>query len=217
MWEPWHGFRTDFQLICSIKSAGRSDLSAYSADAIQLGVSPRRRRDRTTLGPRTGVRGIRSAHDWRPRGSSARHVLAVCQSLARYTRRRLSRGFSRQQIVNAEFLAENHLGGRPPAHDHGQMDRPELSARLGKQILQYRSSHCPRIRPGHLLRTMRRLAASQRNVVLQCSNDIIAPIEVGEYVHARLPNSDYRVLQATGHCPNLSAPDEVTAAIREFV
>jgi sigma-B regulation protein RsbQ len=36
-------------------------------------------------------------------------------------------------------------------------------------------------------------------------------------MHASLPNSDYRLLQATGHCPNLSAPEEVTTAIREFV
>ena len=49
------------------------------------------------------------------------------------------------------------------------------------------------------------------------SNDIIAPREVGEYVHAKLQRSEFRMLEATGHCPNLSAPDEVTAAIREFV
>jgi len=56
-----------------------------------------------------------------------------------------------------------------------------------------------------------------RTLVLQCSNDIIAPVDVGEFMHATLPNSDYRLLQATGHCLNLSAPEEVTAAIREFV
>lgn len=56
-----------------------------------------------------------------------------------------------------------------------------------------------------------------RTLILQCSDDIIAPVEVGEYVHAQLPNSEYRLLHATGHCPNLSAPDEVIAAIRDFV
>jgi len=56
-----------------------------------------------------------------------------------------------------------------------------------------------------------------RSLVLQCSEDIIAPREVGEYVHAHLPRSEFRLLAATGHCPNLSAPEEVTAAIREFV
>jgi sigma-B regulation protein RsbQ len=56
-----------------------------------------------------------------------------------------------------------------------------------------------------------------RTLILQCSQDIIAPIEVGEFVHANIAGSEFRLLDATGHCPNLSAPEEVTAAIREFV
>lgn len=54
-------------------------------------------------------------------------------------------------------------------------------------------------------------------LVLQCSEDIIAPIEVGEYVRDHIPNSQFVLLEATGHCPNLSAPDEVVRAIRAFV
>jgi sigma-B regulation protein RsbQ len=54
-------------------------------------------------------------------------------------------------------------------------------------------------------------------LVLQCSNDVIAPTAVGEYVHARLRNSEIVHLQASGHCPNLSAPDETVAAIRAFL
>jgi sigma-B regulation protein RsbQ len=54
-------------------------------------------------------------------------------------------------------------------------------------------------------------------LILQCSEDVIAPIAVGEYVHGQIPNSKLVVLKATGHCPNLSAPEEVIAAMREFV
>jgi len=54
-------------------------------------------------------------------------------------------------------------------------------------------------------------------LILQCSDDIIAPLEVGHYVHSRIAGSDLRILAATGHCPNLSAPAEVTAAIRAYV
>lgn len=54
-------------------------------------------------------------------------------------------------------------------------------------------------------------------LVLQCSNDVIAPTEVGDFVHAALPDSTLVTLQATGHCPNLSAPDETAAAISSFV
>jgi sigma-B regulation protein RsbQ len=53
-------------------------------------------------------------------------------------------------------------------------------------------------------------------LVLQCSEDAIAPREVGEYVARRLPQGMLRLLTATGHCPNLSAPDETVQAIREF-
>jgi pimeloyl-ACP methyl ester carboxylesterase len=51
----------------------------------------------------------------------------------------------------------------------------------------------------------------------QCSDDVIAPIAVGEYTHRQMPNSELVVLKATGHCPNLSAPDEVISAMRNFV
>ena len=54
-------------------------------------------------------------------------------------------------------------------------------------------------------------------LILQCSEDIIAPLAVGEYMHRHMPQSKLVVLKATGHCPNLSAPDEVIAAMRDFV
>jgi sigma-B regulation protein RsbQ len=54
-------------------------------------------------------------------------------------------------------------------------------------------------------------------LVLQCSEDPIAPTVVGEYVHRHLPDSDFVQLAATGHCPNLSAPAETVAAIEAFL
>jgi sigma-B regulation protein RsbQ len=54
-------------------------------------------------------------------------------------------------------------------------------------------------------------------LVLQCSDDVIAPVSVGEYVHRRLPESTFVLMDATGHCPNLSAPEETIAAIRDFL
>jgi sigma-B regulation protein RsbQ len=54
-------------------------------------------------------------------------------------------------------------------------------------------------------------------LILQCSEDVIAPLAVGEYVHRQMPNSRLVVMKATGHCPNLSAPAETTAAIKDFL
>lgn len=56
-----------------------------------------------------------------------------------------------------------------------------------------------------------------RTLILQCRDDIIASEAVGEYVRDHIPGSRLVVLEATGHCPNLSAPREVVAAIREFL
>ncbi len=54
-------------------------------------------------------------------------------------------------------------------------------------------------------------------LILQCANDAIAPEAVGAYVHSAIAGSTLVYLDATGHCPNLSAPEETTAAIRSFV
>jgi sigma-B regulation protein RsbQ len=54
-------------------------------------------------------------------------------------------------------------------------------------------------------------------LVLQCTNDAIAPVAVGEYVRDAMPNATYVLLDATGHCPNLSAPDLTADAIAAFV
>ena len=54
-------------------------------------------------------------------------------------------------------------------------------------------------------------------LVLQCSQDVIAPEAVGRYVHEHVPGSVFTQLSATGHCPHLSAPEETTAAIRAFL
>jgi sigma-B regulation protein RsbQ len=101
----------------------------------------------------------------------------------------------------------------------GNADRPELGERLT-------SSFCST--DPDIAREFARVtffsdnrsdleAIPARSLVLQCQQDIIAPQCVGEYVHARIPRSEYVLLNATGHCPNLSAPAEVTAAIRAFV
>ncbi len=54
-------------------------------------------------------------------------------------------------------------------------------------------------------------------LVLQCSDDVIAPTAVGDYVADRIGGSTLVQLQASGHCPNLSAPEETVAAIETFL
>ncbi|WP_406379889.1 alpha/beta fold hydrolase [Streptomyces sp. NBC_00197] len=54
-------------------------------------------------------------------------------------------------------------------------------------------------------------------LVLECSQDVIAPREVGAYVHQAIPGSRLITLEATGHCPQLSAPQATAAAVTEFL
>jgi sigma-B regulation protein RsbQ len=55
------------------------------------------------------------------------------------------------------------------------------------------------------------------SLILQCRDDVIAPTPVGEYVHAHAADSTLVYMQATGHCPQLSAPEETIAAIRSYL
>ncbi|MFL5349345.1 MAG: alpha/beta fold hydrolase [Hyalangium sp.] len=55
------------------------------------------------------------------------------------------------------------------------------------------------------------------SLLLQCSQDLIAPDIVGEYLHQHLAGSTLRKLEATGHCPHLSAPEETIAAMKAFL
>jgi sigma-B regulation protein RsbQ len=55
------------------------------------------------------------------------------------------------------------------------------------------------------------------SLIMQCSADIIAPLEVGQYLHQHLAQSTLHILKATGHCPHLSHPAETTEVIKGYL
>ena len=55
------------------------------------------------------------------------------------------------------------------------------------------------------------------SLIMQCSEDAIAPLGVGDYLHRHLPQSTLRVMKATGHCPHMSHPDETIQIIKEYL
>jgi sigma-B regulation protein RsbQ len=131
-------------------------------------------------------------------------------------------GFERAQIEELlEFLDANPLGwsqAMAPAI-MGNADRPELAAELTDSFC---SGH-----PEITRRWARTTFFSDnradlhgidaRILILQCREDVIAPICVGEYMQAALPGSALVIMDATGHCPNLSAPAETIAAMKAFL
>ena len=55
------------------------------------------------------------------------------------------------------------------------------------------------------------------SLILQCSDDAIAPLEVGSYLERHLPESTMRIMNATGHCPHMSHPEETIELIRDYL
>ena len=54
-------------------------------------------------------------------------------------------------------------------------------------------------------------------LILQTRADMIAPVQVGEYLRATLPDSELVLMEATGHCPHMSAPAETIEAIKRYL
>jgi sigma-B regulation protein RsbQ len=55
------------------------------------------------------------------------------------------------------------------------------------------------------------------SLILQCSEDIIAPAQVGNFLHHNLPQSTLKTMKATGHCPHMSEPEETIQLIKEYL
>jgi sigma-B regulation protein RsbQ len=101
----------------------------------------------------------------------------------------------------------------------GNPDRPELGAELTESFCRTDPEIARRFARVTFLSDNRADLAEVQvpTLVLQCSSDAIAPQAVGEYVHRSLPDSRLVVLRATGHCPNLSAPEETVTAMEAFL
>ena len=118
-------------------------------------------------------------------------------------------------------LSSNYLGwsaAMAPAI-MGNADRPELGEELTESFCRMDPAIAAQWARVTFLSDNRDDLAhvTVPTLVLQCREDVIAPVSVGEYVHEALPDSELVVLEATGHCPNLSAPDPTVRAIAEFV
>jgi sigma-B regulation protein RsbQ len=131
-------------------------------------------------------------------------------------------GFSEEDIAGLlESLESNYLGwsGAMAPVIMGNPDVPELGAELTESFCRTDPAIARRFARVTFLSDNRADLAEVTvpTLVLQCSQDVIAPMSVGEYVVEHMPDASLVVLDATGHCPNLSAPDATTAAIDEFV
>jgi len=131
-------------------------------------------------------------------------------------------GFSAPQIDELlEFLAHNYMGWSAAMAPTimGNPARPELGQELTNSFCRTDPDIAKAFARVTFMSDNRADLArvTARTLILQCSEDVIAPAAVGEYVHRQIAGSKLVTLRATGHCPNLSAPEETIAAIRAFV
>jgi sigma-B regulation protein RsbQ len=131
-------------------------------------------------------------------------------------------GFTETDIRELlEFQDRNYLGWSSNLAPviMGNAERPELAEELTNSFCRTDPEIAKQFAAVTFLSDNRadlpRIPA--RTLILQCREDAIAPPSVGEYVHQHVPKSEFTLLDATGHCPHLSAPDETIAAMRAFL
>jgi sigma-B regulation protein RsbQ len=124
-----------------------------------------------------------------------------------------------QQLL--ESLESNYLGWSAAMAPviMGRPDRPELGTELTESFCRTDPEIARQFARVTFLSDNRADLArvDVPTLVLQCSNDVIAPVIVGEYVRDHIPDATMVLLDATGHCPNLSAPDATAGAIDDFL
>lgn len=131
-------------------------------------------------------------------------------------------GFTRQDIEQLlEFQDSNYLGWSSALAPviMGNPDRPELAEELTNSFCRTDPEIAKQFAAVTFLSDNRvdLPRVRTRALILQCREDAIAPPAVGAYVHAQMPDSQIVLLEATGHCPHLSAPEETIAAIKAFL
>lgn len=131
-------------------------------------------------------------------------------------------GFERADIEGLlEMMDKNYLGWASflaPAVMKNP-DRPELSGELEQSFCATDPKIARRFAEVTFLSDNRADLSKSKvpTLILQCSEDAIAPIEAGRYLARHMAGSTFRLLKATGHCPHLSHPEETIAAMREYL
>jgi sigma-B regulation protein RsbQ len=151
------------------------------------------------------------------------HILMVCPSPCYindppdYTG-----GFDRADIVALlDLMERNYMGWAnylAPAVMNNS-DQPELSAELEASFCSTDPVIARRFAEATFFADNRAdlSAVTVPSLILQCSDDLLAPVEVGYFLQNALYESSLRLMSATGHCPHLSHPQETIAVIKDYL
>lgn len=110
----------------------------------------------------------------------------------------------------ANFLAPNIMGNK---------ERPELGSELAESFCSTDPVIARQFAETTFFSDNRNDLSKLKipSLILQCTDDIIAPMDIGEYMVTHVPNSTLKIMTATGHCPHMSAPEETISIIKNYL
>jgi sigma-B regulation protein RsbQ len=131
-------------------------------------------------------------------------------------------GLEREDVEELlSLMAHNYIGWASHLAPlvMGNADRPELAQELNEQFC----STDPQI--ARVFANATFLADNRKDLphspvpslIMQIKDDPIAPVAVGHYLHQAMPHSSLEIIEASGHCPHVSHPDEVITAMKRFL
>jgi sigma-B regulation protein RsbQ len=131
-------------------------------------------------------------------------------------------GFTREDIDSLlDTLDSNYLGWASSMAPviMGAKDQPELAVELTNSFCATDPEIAKHFARVTFLSDNREdlPKLKTRSLILQSSDDVIAPLPVGQYLHERLAGSTLKVIDNIGHCPHLSAPRQIAQAMAGFL
>ena len=131
-------------------------------------------------------------------------------------------GFDRADIEGLlDVMEKNYIGWAnflAPVVMKNQ-ERPELARELGESFCSTDPKIARRFAEATFFSDNRSdlPKVTIPSLIMQCSDDAIAPLDVGDYLERNLSRSTLRVMKATGHCPHMSHPDETIQIMKEYL
>jgi sigma-B regulation protein RsbQ len=120
-----------------------------------------------------------------------------------------------------EELDRNHLGWSSSMGPvmMGHPERPELAEELTNSFCRANPDIARHFARVTFLSDNRADLPYLRTpaLIIQCTQDVIAPVEVGQYLHQHLANSELTLIDTSGHCPHLSAPEATIKAMQSYL
>lgn len=149
-------------------------------------------------------------------------LLLICPSPCYLNEADYYGGFERADVDNMLSFMERDFVGWADTFAPlimGNPDRPTLSAELIHSFCQNDPVIAKKFARVTFLSDNRADLSRLRTpcLLVQCAEDLIAPREVGAFLHRAIPDSMLVTLPVSGHCPHVSAPRETLAAMEAYM